>query len=198
MTSLQETAATQADDREFEIDGICHLALVCSDMRRTVDFYTNVLGLKLVKTIELPLGGGQHFFFELGRDTYLAFFWFPDAPKASPGVGNAAGLPGLGEITSAHASMNHVAFSIPVDKFEEYEQRLRDKGVETGIILNHDDSEWGVAKDQHQPGVYIRSLYFRDPDGILLEFAAWTRELREDDVSLEPVDATGATHAQER
>ena len=38
----------------FELQGINHLALVCRDMARTVDFYTTVLGMPLVKTIELP------------------------------------------------------------------------------------------------------------------------------------------------
>lgn len=170
---------------EFEIQGICHLALVCSDMERTVDFYTNILGMPLVKTVELPQGGGQHFFFDIGGGSHLAFFWFPDAPPAAPGVASAADLPGRGEILSAVGSMNHVAFTIPPEKFEEYQQRLIDKGVDTGIILNHDDSEWGVAAEMHD-GVFIRSLYFRDPDGILLEFAAWTRELTPDDVRHAP------------
>ena len=40
----------------FELRGINHLALVCRDMARTVDFYSNVLGMPLVKTIELPAG----------------------------------------------------------------------------------------------------------------------------------------------
>jgi catechol 2,3-dioxygenase-like lactoylglutathione lyase family enzyme len=44
------------------IRGVNHLALVRSDMARTVDFYTNVLGFPLVKTVELPAGWGQHFF----------------------------------------------------------------------------------------------------------------------------------------
>ena len=39
---------------EFELRGVHHLALVCRDMARTVDFYTGVLGMPLVKTIELP------------------------------------------------------------------------------------------------------------------------------------------------
>ena len=40
------------------IRGLNHLALVCSDMARTVDFYSNVLGFPLVKTVELPGGMG--------------------------------------------------------------------------------------------------------------------------------------------
>src|SRR4051812_40046398 len=66
---------------EFELKGINHLALVSSDMARTVDFYTNVLGMPLIKTLEIP-GGAQHFFFDCGNGDSLAFFWFPDAPAA--------------------------------------------------------------------------------------------------------------------
>jgi len=179
-------------NREFEIRGINHLALVCSDMVRTVDFYSNVLGMPLIKTIALPEGGGQHFFFDLGGGNHLAFFWFPDAPQSVPGVTHAAAMPGKGEISSAIASMNHVAFTIPEDKFVEYRAKLKERGVPVGYILNHDDSEWGVAKEMHD-GVFVRSLYFQDPDGILLEFAAYTRELTPDDVRHAPARAAGAT-----
>ncbi len=41
---------------KFELSGINHLALVCKDMARTVDFYTNVLGMPLVKTASRSSG----------------------------------------------------------------------------------------------------------------------------------------------
>jgi catechol 2,3-dioxygenase-like lactoylglutathione lyase family enzyme len=63
------------DQKPFEFRGVHHLALVCRDMARTVDFYTNVLGMPLVKTIELPVGMGQHFFFDCGGG---------DCPTGSP------------------------------------------------------------------------------------------------------------------
>ena len=44
----------------IDFRGVNHLALVCKDMARTVDFYSGVLGMPLIKTIEIP-GGGQHF-----------------------------------------------------------------------------------------------------------------------------------------
>ncbi|MET7425553.1 VOC family protein [Dactylosporangium sp. NPDC005555] len=172
-------------EREFEIGGINHLALVCSDMRRTVDFYTNVLGLPLIKTVELPSGMGQHFFFDCGGGNALAFFWFPGAPDKVPGVTHPGALPGVGDIASAVASMNHVALQIPVDKFDEYRERLQAKGVEVGHVVFHDDSPSTIARRMHD-GVYVGSLYFFDPDGILLEFAAWTRKLTPDDVRHEP------------
>jgi len=179
------------ENKEFELRGINHLALVCKDMERTVDFYSNVLGMPLTKTIELPNRMGQHFFFDIGNDDCLAFFWFANAQPAQPGVSNAPNLPGGGDIASAHASMNHLAFDVPLEKFEEYRQRLIDEGIEVSMVLDHDDSEFQVAREFH-PGVFVRSFYFRDPDGILLEFAAWTREMgRPDDVTVPPVNALG-------
>ena len=79
---------------EFEIGGINHLALVCKDMERTVRFYRDVLGMPLIKTIDLPNHSGQHFFFDIGNGDSLAFFWFPDAPEGQPGVSAPAALPG--------------------------------------------------------------------------------------------------------
>jgi len=181
-----------ATNERFEIRGVNHIALVSSDMARTVRFYRDILGMPLVKTIDIP-GGAQHFFFDMGNDDCLAFFWFPGAAPAEPGVSNAPDLPDRADITTAHGSMNHLAFDVPLEHFEEYRQRLIDAGVDVSMVLDHDDSEWQVAREFH-PGVFVRSFYFRDPDGILLEFAAWTREMgRPDDVLVDPVDASG-TH----
>lgn len=180
-----------ADDK-FDIRGVHHLALVCNDMAATVDFYTNVLDLKLVRTIELPAGLGQHFFFDVGNGDCLAFFWFPEGPPAAPGIAAPEARPDTGELLSAVGSMNHVAFTVPADKIEEYRERLIARGVECSEILNHDESEWGLSPDNH-PGVFVRSIYFQDPDGILLELAAWTRDFKPEDVRHAP-----ATAAQRR
>ncbi len=165
--------AEQWHNEEFSFRGVNHLALVCSDMQRTVDFYSGVLGMRLIKTINLP-GGGQHFFFDMGGGNALAFFWFPDAPDAVPGISAPVTVPGMGEWKSAIGSMNHVAFDVPEEKFLEYRDALKSKGVRVSPIVDHDDSEFGVARELHD-GVFVRSFYFQDPDGILLEFAAWRR-----------------------
>ncbi len=173
-------------NEKFEIRGINHLALVCRDMKKTVDFYSGVLGMPLTKTIELPNNMGQHFFFDIGKGDSLAFFWFPTAKESQPGVTHAPALVGEGDITSAHASMNHVAFDVPLEKIEEYQEKLKAAGVEITEIVNHDDSET-QASPTLTDSTFVRSIYFKDPDGILLEFAAWTRELDERDVNCEPV-----------
>ena len=77
--------------------------------------------------------------------------------------------------------MNHVAFAVPPERIEEYRDRLLAAGIDCTEVANHDDSEWGIADDLH-PGVFVRSIYFQDPDGILLEFACWTRSLIAADV----------------
>jgi catechol 2,3-dioxygenase-like lactoylglutathione lyase family enzyme len=176
--------------RPFEFRGVNHLALVCKDMARTVAFYRDTLGMPLVKTIELPAGMGQHFFFECGNGDMLAFFWFPQAPDAAPGIAAPAARPDSGDLVSAHGSMNHVAFNVAPDVIEGYVERLRAAGVECSEVANHDDSEWGVSEDLH-PGVFVRSIYFQDPDGILLEFAATTRRFTPTDVAHVPATANG-------
>lgn len=179
------------ENKEFEIRGINHLALVCKDMQRTVDFYGGVLGMPLIKTIELPGNYGQHFFFDIGNGDSLAFFWFPHAPERAPGISSAAHWPGDGEIVTAHGSMNHVAFDVSPERFEEYVQKLHDKGIQTSKVYNHDESATQASREMH-PGVFVRSIYFMDPDGILLEFAAWTRVFDESDVRHKPATAADA------
>src|SRR3954463_9780882 len=104
---------TTTANREFDIRGVNHLALVCKDMAKTVEFYRDVLGMPLIKTIDLAGGRGQHFFFDIGNGDSLAFFWFAEAPEAAPGISAPIALPTQGDFRSAHGSMNHIAFNVP-------------------------------------------------------------------------------------
>jgi catechol 2,3-dioxygenase-like lactoylglutathione lyase family enzyme len=168
---------TRPKNPEFELQGVNHLALVCKDMAKTVEFYRDVLGMPLIKTLDLANGMGQHFFFDIGNGDSLAFFWFPEAPSAQPGVTAPVGLPGGNlPIISAHSSMNHLAINIPASKVEEYHRKLLEKGVKVTPIVNHDESPRGISPEP-SPSTFVRSIYFFDPDGICVEFAAWTREL---------------------
>ena len=170
--------------------GINHLALVCRDMAETVEFYTKALGMPLVKTVALP-DGGQHFFFDCGGDTLLAFFWWPDSPPAAPGIASVKAFPS--EPKSAVGSMNHVAFDLDEDQLEASIARLQAAGVHVSVpvVVNHDDSPRGVAQEMHE-GVWVRSVYFRDPNGIMLEYAALLRNFRPDDIAHEPARAVEA------
>ena len=176
-------------DERMQYLGVNHVALVARDMAETVDFYENVLEMPLVKTVEFPNGRGQHFFFDCGGGGLIAFFWFPDAPPIAPGIASMhADIRKNGSMT-AIASMNHLAINIPVEKFDEYVARLKAKGV-AAYVINHDDSPAGGAAEMHD-GVWIRSVYFRDPNGIHMELAALTRSFRPDDIAHDPVNADG-------
>ena len=177
--------------KAFRYSGVNHVALVCKDMAKTVEFYRDVLGMPLVKTIDLPNGMGQHFFFDIGNGDSLAFFWFPNSPAAAPGVAAPAQLPGGGDIRSAHGSMNHIAFNVPAERFDEYVDKLKAKGSQTSPVLNHDNSPNQVSAEITDD-VFVRSIYFWDPDGVMLEFASWTHAgFTEKDVAHEAVDAEG-------
>jgi catechol 2,3-dioxygenase-like lactoylglutathione lyase family enzyme len=146
--------------------------------------------MPLVFTIDLPNGMGQHFFFDIGNNTLLAFFWFPDAPPLEPGIVAPARLVTEGDFSSAVGSMNHVAFTVPENRFDEMVELLRERGVEPLGLLNHDNSTAQVTSRVHD-GVWLRSVYFWDPNGILLEFASLRRSFSAADVRHDPRNADG-------
>ncbi|MFN2100626.1 VOC family protein [Altererythrobacter sp. MF3-039] len=163
--------------------GINHIALVCRDMKETVQFYTEVLRMPLFKTVQLP-DGGQHFFFDCGGGASVAFFWWKDAPAPAPGIASVKHFPM--DAKTAVGSMNHLAFDMEEAELEATIERLKEAGVpHTPVVVNHDDSPGGVAQENHD-GVFVRSVYFTDPNGIMLEFAATTKEFGPDDVAHEP------------
>ena len=170
---------------EFELRGLNHVAMVCKDMQRTKDFYTNVLGMKLVRTLDLPGGSGQHFFFDMGGGQCFAFFWFPEAADRSPGISNprtnvdpATALSDPTGFQSSHGSMNHFAFDVAPEKIAAYRDKLIAKGVQVSTFMHHDASPSQLA-DSVTESVWISSIYFQDPDGVVLEFAANQRAYNE-------------------
>ena len=70
--------------------------------------------------------------------------------------------------------MNHIAFDVAPDKIEAYRQKLLDKGVIVSEVMHHDTSEDQTALEVTD-SVWVSSIYFLDPDGIMLEFASWQR-----------------------
>ncbi len=73
------------------IQGLHHITLVCADAQRTIDFYTQVLGLRLVKqTVNFDDPGSYHLYFgdATGRPgTAITFFEWPGAARGAPGIG---------------------------------------------------------------------------------------------------------------
>jgi glyoxalase family protein len=133
------------------ISGIHHVTAIASDPQRNLDFYTDVLGLRLVKrTVNFDDPGTYHLYFgdKLGSPgTILTFFPWPRAARGSPGVGQVT-------VTS---------FSVPEQSLNYWEKRLRSSGMPVERNGKRFDED---------------VLTFADPDGLKLEMVghAGTRE----------------------
>ena len=104
--------------------GVHHIALVCSDVERTVDFFDGILGFPLIEMFEnRDYGGSTHFFFDLGHGNSLAYFDLP-------------GLD-LGPYAEVLGGLHHLAISISREQWEAARDRLAASGVET---VNIDES----------------------------------------------------------
>jgi catechol 2,3-dioxygenase-like lactoylglutathione lyase family enzyme len=117
-------------------------------MDKTVRFYRDVLGCKLVATIGTDRF--RHYFFSMGERNTIAFF---EWPGITPGPSKAAGVPEDGR------QFDHLSFN--VDTYEEFlalQKRLRDAGLEVTRVVDHE---------------FIHSIYFDDPNGIALEASVW-------------------------
>lgn len=127
------------------IGGIHHITAIASDPQRNLDFYTGVLGLRLVKlTVNFDDPGTYHFYFadQEGRPgTILTFFPWPGARR---------GRPGNGQVSA-------VAFSVPPGALDYWQDRLR----------AHDVSISGVRQRFDET-----VLPLRDPDGLQVELVA--------------------------
>jgi len=152
--------------------GASHIALVCSDMYETVKFWEDI-GIPLVKMEELP-GGGQHSFHDMGNGAMLSYMTFADAPPRAPGIASQPLDIRKDGAKTAIASMNHIALDVPKEKFDEIFAGLRARGINVFIINHGSDDPFGEKPDDK---TWIRSMYFRDPDGIAFEFASLMREL---------------------
>lgn len=120
--------------------GIHHAALICSDVEQTIDFYQGLLGFPLVELVEnRDYPGSSHFFFDLGNRTLLGFFDFP-------GLGLEPGVEAIGGV-------QHIAISVPRERWEHLRERLDEAGV------TYSGPDRGIPE----------SMYLRDPDGIGIE-----------------------------
>ena len=100
--------------------GVHHLALLCSDVERTIRFYQELLGFPLVELFEnRDYKGSTHLFFDLGHDNTLAFFDFPDL--------------GLGPYEEVLGGFHHLAISVDKEHWGAARARLEAAAVPTRI-----------------------------------------------------------------
>ena len=97
--------------------GVHHVALISSDVERTVHFYQDLLGFPLTEMFEnRDYHGSTHFFFDIGNGNLLAFFDLP-------------GLD-LGDYAEVLGGLHHLAISMPPSRWDEAKLRLDDAGIE--------------------------------------------------------------------
>jgi len=149
--------------------GFSHIGLSTRDLDRTRDFYENVLGFKAVRCDILKVKeGGQirHVFFDTGRNQLIAFMEAQDVPGIpadyDAGINRGLGVPNV---------FYHFAFEAgTVAALDDKRRELIAKGVEVTEVVDHD---------------WAKSIYFKDPNGIQLEFCCFTRNLNANDARMQ-------------
>jgi catechol 2,3-dioxygenase-like lactoylglutathione lyase family enzyme len=152
------------------IKGLHHNAYRCRDSEETRKFYEDFLGLRLAGTLEIKESktGRQtqtlHTFYELDDGSYLAFFECPDRPF---------------EFKDQHDFDLHIALEVAPDVLAPMMEKGRQAGIETRGVSDHH---------------FIDSIYFRDPNGYVIELTA-KREYH--DQAMDP-QANGAREKLDR
>jgi catechol 2,3-dioxygenase-like lactoylglutathione lyase family enzyme len=141
------------------IKGLHHNAYRCRDSEETRRFYEDFLGLPLAGALEIrETKSGRktdtlHTFYRLGDGSYLAFFEAPDMPF---------------EFKSQHDFDLHIALEVERPVLETMLARGRTEGRETRGVSDHG---------------FIHSIYFRDPNGYVIEL---TTKLPGHDEAMDP------------
>lgn len=130
----------ESKEKPVGTEGVDHLALISSDLSATIEFYTEVLKMRLTQIVanrDEPTS--THIFFDMGGGNSLAFFDFPKH-------GSEPTVRGIG-------SMHHIALKAARVEFEELISRLNTMGINYSL---HGTVEKG-------------SVYLQDPDNIQVE-----------------------------
>jgi glyoxalase family protein len=158
------------DETRTAPHGLHHVTAIATDPQRNVDFYTEVLGLRLVKTtVNFDDPGTYHLYYgdEAGRpSTILTFFPWRDVPRGRQGTG----------LTTA------TAFSVPPESLGWWQQHLADRGAD---VVD-------PPRDRDTAGQDEEVLTFRDPDGLVIDLVASPGDTRS---GWDGVAAVPAEHA---
>jgi len=127
------------------IYGIHHVTAIAGNPQQNIDFYTGLLGLRLVKqTVSIDNPNTYHLYYgdELGRpSTVLSFLAWPNATRGSRGSGQAIAI----------------AFSVPEDALNYWAERLSRSGI----------------KIVQPPARFDQQMFsFYDPDGLQIDMVA--------------------------
>jgi catechol 2,3-dioxygenase-like lactoylglutathione lyase family enzyme len=128
--------------------GINHLAMATRDMCRTIRFWRDLLGMRLIAG--LGRKGYRHYFFEISEQDMIAFF---EWPHAEPIAEKDHGVPVRGPV-----AFDHVSIAVASDDdLWELKDRLEAAGFWVSEVVDHG---------------FIHSIYSFDPNNIPIEFSA--------------------------
>jgi catechol 2,3-dioxygenase-like lactoylglutathione lyase family enzyme len=150
-----------AGERRLQIGGIHHITVVCKDVERSVAFYRNLLGMRVVKqTVNADDLGARHLFFGDGEGrpgTLITCLEYPQLGDGKVGTG----------------STHHFALSVgSEEELGGWRAYLTSRGVPCSDVMDRK---------------YFKSVYLRDPDGHVIELATEGPGLAVD----EPVEDLG-------
>jgi len=131
----------------FKFNGINHLAMATGDMDRTIRFWRDLLGMRLVAGLGQP--GYRHYFFEISETDLIAFFeWTGVKPVAKKEHGRPVSGPFI---------FDHVSFGVETeDDLWSLKDKLEAAGFPVSDVIDHG---------------FIHSIYAHDPNGIPIEFS---------------------------
>jgi glyoxylase I family protein len=124
----------------FKLDSVHHIAIICSDYERSKFFYTDILGLTIIREVYREPRKSYKLDLALNGNYIIELFSFPDPPQRTSGP-EACGL-------------RHLAFS--VTNLEDAIVLLNRKGVETEPVRVDEFTN-------------KKFTFFADPDGLPLE-----------------------------
>lgn len=128
--------------------GINHLAMATRDMGKTIRFWRDLLGMRLVGG--LGRHGYRHYFFEISAHDMIAFFEWPQVENIAE---KDHGVPVKGPFAFDHVSIE-VA---DLENLWELKDRLTAANIWVSEVIDHG---------------FIRSIYTFDPNNIPIEFSA--------------------------
>jgi catechol 2,3-dioxygenase-like lactoylglutathione lyase family enzyme len=122
--------------------GIHHTALICADVRTTVEWYQNLAGFPVTVLFEnRDLAGSTHFFFDVGNGNHLAFF---DLPGVDPSP-----------YQEVLGGLHHLAISVSEEHWHQIKARLDERGadymLESGTSIYTTDPDGTRVEFIHDP-----------------------------------------------
>ncbi|WP_376794748.1 VOC family protein [Thermogemmatispora sp.] len=135
---------------KIQVQGVHHITFVGSNREAIVEFYRDLLGMPLImEQPNLDVPEETHLYFDAGDGRLITFFVRPE--RANDPTPNPEGV----------GNLHHLAFTVSRATYTQVAKRLNERGI------------WNTGNIDRG---FMDSIYFRDPNGQLLEMACYKFE----------------------